>query len=249
MTNPNRPFDVIVGMSRTLILAIPLLALPVLVCAAGPARRIAIENNAGLELVRVAATPIDYKGQKALQLVGVSDGSDGDQVALVKDLDFKDGTIEVDLAGVPGPAASNTARGFVGVAFRAAPHAAAIDCFYLRPTNGRADDQERRNHVTQYISHPEWTWSRLRKETPSRYESYVDMVPNTWTRIKIDVSGARASLYVHDQPQPVLIVNDVKTGAQGRGGVGLWVGSGTVAHFRNVRVQPAAGKAGSPLPD
>jgi hypothetical protein len=74
------------------------------------------------------------------------------------------------------------------------------------------------------------------------------MVPNTWTRIKIDVNGVRAALYVHDQPQRVLIVNDVKTGAQGRGGVGLWVGSGTVAHFRNVRVQPAAGKGGASVP-
>ena len=235
MTNPNRPFDVIVGMSRTLILAIPLLALPVLVCAAGPARRIAIENNAGLELVRVAAKPIDYKGQRALQLVGVSDGSDGDQVALVKDLDFKDGTIEVDLAGVPGPAASNTARGFVGVAFRAAPHATAIDCFYLRPTNGRADDQLRRNHSTQYISHPAYPWERLRSETPGVYESYVDLETGAWTHVKIEVSGVRARLFVDGAAQPALIVNDLKRGVV-NGAIGLWIGPGTEAYFRNLQI-------------
>ena len=89
----------------------------------------------------------------------------------------------------------------------------------------------------QYISHPDWPWFRLRKENPSKYESYVDLQPGVWTRIKIDVRGARARLYVHDQEQPALIVNDLKTGAQGKGAVGLFVGSGTVAHFRNLKVQ------------
>jgi hypothetical protein len=115
------------------------------------------------------------------------------------------------------------------------------DAFYLRPTNGRAEDQERRNHAAQYISHPEWTWFRLRKESPSKYESYVDLMPDVWTRIRIDVRGTRAHLYVHDQEQPTLVVNDLKTGAEGKGAVGLWVGSGTVAHFRNLKVDPSSG--------
>jgi len=220
---------------RHLMTAFLLVALTLTVRTAGPARRVAIESNEGLELVRVAAKPVDYKGQKALQLIGVSDGSDGDQVALVKDLDFKDGTIEVDLAGVPGPSASNTARGFVGVAFRAAPHATAIDCFYLRPTNGRADDQLRRNHATQYISHPGYPWERLRSETPGVYESYVDLETGAWTHVKIEVSGVRARLFVNGAAQPALIVNDIKRGVTS-GAVGLWIGSGTEAYFRNLRI-------------
>jgi hypothetical protein len=93
--------------------------------------------------------------------------------------------------------------------------------------------------VTQYISHPDWPWFRLRKETPSRYESYVDLEPGVWTRIKIEVQGNRARLYVHGQPQPALIVNDVKTGPQGKGAIALWLEPGTVAHFRNLSVQAA----------
>jgi hypothetical protein len=42
---------------------------------------------------------------------------------------------------------------YIGVAFRvnlnAAKDAAKYECFCLRPTNGRADDQVRRNHSTQ----------------------------------------------------------------------------------------------------
>jgi hypothetical protein len=129
----------------------------------------------------------------------------------------------------------------VGIAFRVQPDLRTYDAFYVRPTNGRAEDQERRNHTTQYISHPQWPWFRLRQETPSRYESYVDLVPGVWTKIKIEVRGDRARLYVHDSPHPALIVNDVKTGASTRGGVALWIGPGTIAHFRNLVVTPDAG--------
>ncbi len=62
------------------------------------------------------------------------------------------------------------------------------------------------------------------KETPEKYESYVDLVPGEWTKVKIEVRGAQARLYVHDQPQPTLIVNDLKTGAAMKGGVALWHG-------------------------
>ena len=66
----------------------------------------------------------------------------------------------------------------------------------------------------------------------------MDLLPDVWTKIKIDVRGTRARLYVHGQEQPTLVVNDLKTGAQGKGAVGLFVGSGTVAHFRTLSVQP-----------
>jgi hypothetical protein len=50
------------------------------------------------------------------------------------------------------------------------------------------------------------------------------------------VRGNKARLFVNGQPQPTLIVNDVKTGEQGRGLIALWIDPGTIAHFRNLRV-------------
>jgi hypothetical protein len=126
------------------------------------------------------------------------------------------------------------ARGFVGVAFRVA-EPSKYECVYIRPTNGRADDQLRRNHSTQYISMPEYEWSRLRKEAPGRYESYVDLVPGKWTKIKIEVNDVKVRLYVNDSPLPVLIVNDLKHG-DSEGGVALWIGLGTEAYFANLRL-------------
>ena len=87
------------------------------------------------------------------------------------------------------------------------------------------------------ISHPEWPWFRLRKETPSRYESYVDLLPGVWTKIKIEIRGQRARLYVHDEEQPALVVNDLKSGADGKGAPRTVARSGTVAHFRNLTVK------------
>ena len=162
------------------------------------------------------------------------------QLAAIDGLDFANGVIEAEIAGAPAPGAPDGARGFVGIAFRLHTDMRTYDAFYLRPTNGRADDQERRNHAVQYISHPDWPWFRLRQETPSRYEAYVDLMPELWTKIKIDVRGDRARLYVHGQEQPTLVVNDLKSGANGRGAVALWLDRGTVAHFRNLTVEPSA---------
>ena len=204
----------------------------------------ALESAAGLRLHNVKAEPATLHDRKGLR-VQLSDTATQpgpnlpiEQLAVIEGTAFGDGVIEAEIAGEPRPGAGEGARGFVGIAFRVQPDLKTYDAFYLRPTNGRADDQVRRNHSAQYISHPDWPWFRLRKETPEKYESYVDLVPGQWTRVKIEVKGAQARLYVHGQPQPTLIVNDVKTGAAARGAIALWLDSGTLAHFRNLTVTP-----------
>jgi 3-keto-disaccharide hydrolase len=213
-------------------------------------KQLPLESSKGLILHNVSAEPATLEGKKGVRLTMSQQTSDElsrltpqerdqrrvEQLAKIEGVEFSNGTIEVEVAGAPAPDAPAGARGFVGIAFRVQPNNETYDAFYLRPTNGRADDQERRNHSTQYISHPDWTWSRLRKETPSKYESYVDLVPGVWTKIKIDVRGSVARLFVHGNEQPSLVVNDVKSGAQAKGAIALWLDIGTVAHFRNLTV-------------
>jgi hypothetical protein len=208
--------------------------------AAGQAKRYSLEAVDGLTMHYVVATPATLHGKKGLRIAESDEARSTpslNPMAVLQDVDFTNGVIELELAGAPASsgAASAGARGFVGIAFRVRGEN-SYDAFYLRPTNGRADDQERRNHATQYISHPDWPWQRLRKETPGRYESYVDLVPDEWTRIRVDVQGDQAALYVLPAPQPVLIVNDVKSGANARGAVGLWIGPETIAHFRDLTI-------------
>ena len=195
----------------------------------------------GLELRNVTADAATYRGRAAVRFVETAREGTSDQspaLAVLPDSDFGDGVIEAELAGKPRGDAAAAARGFVGIAFRVGDDASRFECFYLRPTNARADDQLRRNHSTQYTSFPDFPWHRLRKENPGVYESYADMVAGEWTRIRIEVAGTTAKLYVGGAAQPALVVNDLKLGAS-RGKVALWIGDGTEAWFSKVVVRPS----------
>lgn len=192
-----------------------------------------------LELHNVEAKPVTYLGRPAMRITDAAPEGldDAGRFAVVPGTSFQDGTIEVNLTGNTAPNAPENQRGFVGVAFRTTPDRSHFECFYLRPKNGRSNDQLQRNHSAQYISMPGFGWQKLRMESPGRYESYVDLVPGQWTQVKIQVAGSRASLYVNGAAQPTLMVNDLKQPPV-TGAVALWVGVGTIAHFSSLKVTP-----------
>ena len=161
---------------------------------------------------------------------------DNPTFARIRDVEFHNGTIEIEVAGRPLPDAIPEARGFIGVAFRIVEDLSAFECMYLRPTNGRAEQQLRRNRATQYFSYPDWKFDRLRTEVPGHYEAYVDLVTGAWTKMRIEVAGEIAKLFVHDQEQPSIIVNDLKHGPDLKGGIGLYIDNGTEGFFRNLSV-------------
>lgn len=172
-----------------------------------------------------------YQGRESVQVTALPDAANGSSYAIVKDSSFENGVIEVNLAGKPAEGAGAQARGFIGIAFRMSND--QYEYIYLRPTNGRADDQVRRNHSTQYSSYPDFDYARLRSESPEKYESYVDLQPGVWTKIKIVVEGRKARLYVGAAQEPVLIVNDLKLQPR-RGAIALWVGPGTEGYFADL---------------
>jgi hypothetical protein len=204
----------------------PLFALLALPLAAQSADRLAGKN--------VSITQTTYKGRSAIQVIPKPEAENATSYALVEGVSFRDGVIEVDLAGQPAAGAFAGARGFIGIAFRIQADG-RYEYIYLRPTNGRADDQIRRNHSTQYSSYPDFDFARSRQEAPEKYESYVDLQPGVWTSYKIEVEGRKARLYVNGTEQPCLIVNDLKLDPQ-NGGVALWVGPGTEGYFSNLKI-------------
>ena len=149
-----------------------------------------LNSTSGLQPHDVTVEAVSYQGRKSVRIMPAAPAgseliaaknAEGGGIVVLQGTSFHNGTIEVDLAGKPRTGAGADARGFVGLAFRMSADPSRYECFYVRPTNGRADDQVRRNHATQYISMPEYDWSRLRREAPGRYESYVDLVPGEWT--------------------------------------------------------------------
>ncbi len=183
----------------------------------------------------VSIAQTSFEGRNAVQLIAKPEAANATSYALLKDVTFRDGVISVDLAGQPAAGAAEGARGFIGIAFRV-QNDGRYEYIYLRPTNGRADDQVRRNHSTQYSSHPDFDFARSRREAPEKYESYVDLQPGVWTKYRIEIEGRKARLYVNAAEQPCLIVNDLKLDPA-PGGVALWVGPGTEGYFSNLDIK------------
>ncbi|MBH3384413.1 hypothetical protein I5S53_10615 [Pseudomonas juntendi] len=56
--------------------------------------------------------------------------------------------------------------------------------------------------------------------------------------MKIVVISDHATLYLDRKDTAALIVNDLKLGRDHAGGVGVWLESGTIAYFRNLKITP-----------
>jgi len=67
------------------------------------------------------------------------------------------------------------------------------------------------------------------------YESYVDLESGAWTRLRIEVAGTTARLYVNGASQPSLVVNDLKNGTS-TGKIALWARISTEAYFSGLRI-------------
>jgi hypothetical protein len=160
-------------------------------------------------------------------------------------LNFTDGTIECDILGKGAPRGSN----FLGLAFRGADDA-TYDCVYFRPFNFRAPSPENSNHAVQYISHPQWTWPKLRAERTGRYEKPLVPPPDgdAWLRAKIVIAGKTVRVFVNGAEQPALEVEMLHDRAGGR--IGIWGGdAGVGGHFANLKITPASGGGRPAAPD
>ena len=200
------------------------------------AQKISFENHA-LEAVNVSMSIQKLDGKNVVRVVKDSTVRVADQPTYAKIVShFKNGTIEVKVLSRLLKTAPESARGFIGLAFRINDSNTKFESIYIRPTNGRADNQLRRNHSTQYFSYPDYSFDRLRKEAPGEYESYADMGLDEWITMKIVVKDAQAKLFLNNNKQPSLVVNDLKLGTGEAGAIGLWVDVGTEGFFTGLKI-------------
>ena len=200
-------------------------------CAQAP---FALKNQTQLMAKGGKLETVEYLGRKAIRL---TTQSQEDVFAVLNGAQIQDGTIEADIALKITTPPGVRMPGFVGIAFRTTPDASNYDLFYLRPRNSHAEDQAMRNHSVQYVAAPGYDWYKLRREWPWIYESYANLSPEKWTKVKIEVHGRNAKLYLNGSDDPSLIVNGLK-GENLEGGVALWGYSGEEAYFANVKVTP-----------
>ena len=184
----------------------------------------------------VKAEAVEYRGRKAVRLT--KEAVDEPGIALVNGMQFHDGTIEVDIATKVTTPPGAKRPGFTGIAFRARPDASHYELFYLRPGNSQSEDQAKRNHSVQYVSEPGFGWEKLRRQWPFIYESYTDLQLDEWTKVKIEVHGRQASVYLNGSPNPSLVVDGLK-GEDLQGAIALWGYTGEEAYFSNLRINNA----------
>ncbi|MBZ4189334.1 DUF1080 domain-containing protein [Niabella beijingensis] len=191
-----------------------------------------------LTVNKISVSKVKIMGKDAVRVVKDSSikAVDEPTFARLTGVHFKNGTIEVKVLSRLLPNAPEFARGFIGIAFHINDSNTRYESIYLRPTNGRADDQVRRNHSVQYYAYPDYKFDRLRKESPERYESYADMALNQWITMRIEVTGEQARLFLNGSKQPTLVVNDPKLGPGATGAIGLWVDVGTEGFFSDLNV-------------
>ncbi len=188
----------------------------------------ALVSAQGLQIHNRSVTVLVDGARKGIRM----DAKAEDGIAYLKGVEFANGTIEFDVRGkdVQG-------QSFVGVAFHGVD-GATYDAIYFRAFNFLAADSARRAHAVQYISHPTYTWDKLRNEHPGLYEKPIIAAPNPtgWFHARVVVDGPTVSVFVDDAKEPSLVVKRLSERTKGL--VGLWVGNGSDGDFANFRIQP-----------
>jgi len=154
-----------------------------------------------------------------------------DGLLWLKDVNFANGSIELDIKGK-----NEQGKSFVGIAFHGL-NDSVYDVVYFRAFN--FTNPERKNHSVQYISHPNHTWWSLRNQHPEEYESTINPIPepNDWFLVTIEVDFPMVKAFVNNASEPSLVINQLSERKQGW--VGFWAGYGSAGSYRNLKIVPS----------
>jgi hypothetical protein len=103
-----------------------------------------------------------------------------------------------------------------------------------------AADAAARSHSVQYVSHPTYTWNKLRAERPDQFEGSIPSPPDPdgWFHARVVIAFPSVKVFVNDIAAPVL---DVKQLSERKTGwVGVWVGNNSDGAFANLTIRPAS---------
>lgn len=145
--------------------------------------------------------------------------------------DFRNGTIKIEMRGK-----DVIQKSFIGIAFHG-QNDKTYDAVYCRPFNFFAKDSIRRVHSIQYISHPIYTWKKLREEKNAMFEKEIinPPNPNSWFKMTIVVDNEIIKAYINDDKIPALEIEKIRKLQTGK--LGIFVGDDSGGDFRNIIVK------------
>jgi hypothetical protein len=159
------------------------------------------------------ASTSEYQGRKSLLLDGGA--------AILKDLELRDGVIDVDVA-------TTASRGFFGIQFRIADDGDNAEWVYLRQHKSGLPDAMQYTPVLN-------TGLNWQIYNGPGFTGAVDIPKDIWFHLRLVVVGAQAKLYVGDTDKPALVMNDLKSGIQ-KGQVALAALTGAT-YFSNFQIR------------
>lgn len=172
-------------------------------------------DSARWELVGQAKVT-DYRGRKCLRIDGGG--------AAVRDLEMRDGVIDVDVA-------TPASRGFFGIQFRLVREGTDGEWVYLRQHKSGLPDAMQYTPVLN-------TGLNWQIYNGPGFTAGIDIPKDEWFHMRLEVAGAQARLYVTDMEKPALVMDDLKSGIQ-KGVVALAVLTGET-YFSNFEIRETA---------
>jgi hypothetical protein len=162
---------------------------------------------------------VEHLGRASVRLGGGS--------ALLKNVQFQDGTIEVDVSG--------KTSGFAFLVFRAAAANDGEDVYLRMGLSGTADAVQ---YMPMYGGLGAWKLYH-----GPGYTASAVFDAHGWTHLRVDVEGRRATVFVGDAAVPTLKVPELE-GARTIGAIGVFEGtpggSSDSVLFSNFRYTPRA---------
>jgi len=149
---------------------------------------------------------VDHLGQKSLR-----------GRAILKDVEFENGVIEVDMAFDGG-------RCFGGILFRIQP-GNTYENFYLRPhKSGKYDALQ---YQPVYGGLGGWQLYSGDGSTAA-----AEIAHKCWVHVRLEVKGTQARVFLDRADTPALVIHELKRGP-GKGGIGLSGPPNELAQFAN----------------
>jgi hypothetical protein len=144
--------------------------------------------------------------------------------------DFENGTIEIEMRGK-----NLFQRSFIGIAFYGV-NDSIYDAVYCRPFNFLATDSVRHIHAIQYISHPVFTWKKLRETRNAQFEKQIinPPYPTVWFTMRLEINANTVKAYINQDKNPALVVEKLSTIKKGK--LGIFVADGSGGDFKSIKI-------------
>ena len=144
---------------------------------------------------------------------------------------FKNGKITIRMRGE-----DVLQRSFIGITFHGL-NDTTYDAVYCRPFNFFAKDSVRKIHAIQYISHPTFTWKKLREERNGIFEKEITNPPNPndWFTMTIVVDKKSVKAFINQDAKPSLSIDKLTERSSGK--VGIFMGDGSGGDFEQITIE------------